>query len=123
MFDRYQIIWQNKKQTESEGKSNLKLPSSLNANAGIYFSNTTASLAELDKLTTAIKVMLEPVRDEQFVVFNNAYQYLEFVFTSQPPDQFRLTTLMIQACPGAQKFVQGFLLKALTVCWQTRSPT
>ena len=49
-------------------------------NAGAYFANAAAGRAELDTLTTNIHVMLDPVRDGQFIVFHDAYQYFESAF-------------------------------------------
>ncbi len=49
-------------------------------NAGAYFANAAAGRAELDTLTADINAMLEPVRDSQFIVFHDAYQYFESAF-------------------------------------------
>lgn len=52
-------------------------------NAGVYFANAAAGRAELDVLVSDISAMLEPIRDGQFIVFHDAYQYFESAFELQ----------------------------------------
>jgi zinc transport system substrate-binding protein len=49
-------------------------------NAGAYFANAAAGRAELDILIADIDAVLAPVRDRQFIVFHDAYQYFENAF-------------------------------------------
>ncbi|SOH93796.1 zinc transport system substrate-binding protein [Monaibacterium marinum] len=49
-------------------------------NAGAYFANASTGRAELQALTDEVNAMLEPVRDGQFIVFHDAYQYFEVDF-------------------------------------------
>ena len=46
-------------------------------NAGTYFTNANSSKEELDALSEEVSKILDPVREEKFVVFHDAYQYFE----------------------------------------------
>lgn len=49
-------------------------------NAGAYFANAAAGRAEMEVLIGEVNATLDPVRDGQFVVFHDAYQYFEVDF-------------------------------------------
>lgn len=49
-------------------------------NAGTYFANAAAGREELATLSTEIDAILAPVRDNNFIVFHDAYQYFEQAF-------------------------------------------
>lgn len=49
-------------------------------NAAAYQSNAEAGRAELTALRTQIESILAPVRDRNFIVFHDAYQYFETAF-------------------------------------------
>lgn len=49
-------------------------------NAGTYFANAAAGIAELEALTAEVNATLEPVRGGSFIVFHDAYQYFETDF-------------------------------------------
>jgi len=49
-------------------------------NAGTYFANAAAARAELDELNAEINATLDPVRNRNFIVFHDAYQYFEAAF-------------------------------------------
>ena len=49
-------------------------------NAGAYFANATAGRTEIKALIGEVAATLNPVRDGQFVVFHDAYQYFEMDF-------------------------------------------
>jgi zinc transport system substrate-binding protein len=49
-------------------------------NAGAYFANAAAGRAEIEALIGEVTATLNPVRDGQFVVFHDAYQYFEMDF-------------------------------------------
>jgi zinc transport system substrate-binding protein len=49
-------------------------------NAGAYFANAAAGRAEIEILIGEITATLDPVRDGQFIVFHDAYQYFETDF-------------------------------------------
>lgn len=49
-------------------------------NAGAYFANAAAGRAEIDALIEEVDATLDPVRDGQFIVFHDAYQYFEVAF-------------------------------------------
>ncbi len=49
-------------------------------NAGTYFANAAAARSDMEKLSSEISAMLDPVRDGSFVVFHDAYQYFETDF-------------------------------------------
>ena len=49
-------------------------------NAGAYFANAAAAIAETEALKSEIDATLAPVRDLRFVVFHDAYQYFERAF-------------------------------------------
>ncbi|MFA5581336.1 MAG: zinc ABC transporter substrate-binding protein [Paracoccaceae bacterium] len=49
-------------------------------NAALYAANAQAGKAEIDQITAEIQILLAPVRDRQFVVFHDAYQYFESRF-------------------------------------------
>ncbi len=49
-------------------------------NAGTYFANAAAGRAEIETLIGEISATLDPVREGQFVVFHDAYQYFETAF-------------------------------------------
>jgi zinc transport system substrate-binding protein len=49
-------------------------------NAGAYFANAAAGRTEIEALIGEVKATLDPVRDGQFVVFHDAYQYFEMDF-------------------------------------------
>jgi len=49
-------------------------------NAGAYFANAAAAKGELDALSSEINATLDPVRDGNFIVFHDAYQYFEVDF-------------------------------------------
>lgn len=46
-------------------------------NAGTYFANAAAGRSELEALIAEVNATLDPVRDRQFIVFHDAYQYFE----------------------------------------------
>jgi zinc transport system substrate-binding protein len=46
-------------------------------NAAIYTANAEAGVAELEELEAEIAAALAPVADRRFIVFHDAYQYLE----------------------------------------------
>jgi zinc transport system substrate-binding protein len=69
-------------------------------NATTYTANAEAEIAALDELTTEIEALLEPVRDQPFLVFHDAYQYFE--------QRFGLTlagsvTVSPEVMPGARR--------------------
>ena len=49
-------------------------------NAGAYFANAAAGREELAALSDEINSILDPVRDRNFIVFHDAYQYFESAF-------------------------------------------
>jgi zinc transport system substrate-binding protein len=49
-------------------------------NAGAYFANSAAGRTEIEALIGEVTATLDPVRDGQFVVFHDAYQYFETDF-------------------------------------------
>ena len=49
-------------------------------NAGTYFANAAAGRTEIEALIGEVTAPLDPVRDGQFVVFHDAYQYFEADF-------------------------------------------
>ena len=49
-------------------------------NAGTYFTNAAAGRSEIEGLIAEVKATLEPVKDGQFIVFHDAYQYFETDF-------------------------------------------
>lgn len=49
-------------------------------NAGTYFANAAAGRAEMETLIAEVSATLDPVRDGQFIVFHDAYQYFEADF-------------------------------------------
>ena len=49
-------------------------------NAGAYFANAAAGRTEIEALIDEVTATLDPVRDGQFVVFHDAYQYFEADF-------------------------------------------
>ena len=49
-------------------------------NAGAYFANAAAGRTEIEALIVEVTATLDPVRDGQFVVFHDAYQYFETDF-------------------------------------------
>ena len=50
------------------------------SNASTYFSNASSAIKDLDALSDEINSILDPIRDEKFVVFHDAYQYFEKYF-------------------------------------------
>lgn len=46
-------------------------------NAGAYFANAAAGRAEIEAMMTDVNATLDPLRDRQFIVFHDAYQYFE----------------------------------------------
>ena len=49
-------------------------------NAGAYYANATAGRDELIALSKEIDAVLDPVRNKNFIVFHDAYQYFETAF-------------------------------------------
>jgi len=49
-------------------------------NAGAYFANAAAAVGEMETLSAAVSVILDPVRGGNFIVFHDAYQYFEVAF-------------------------------------------
>lgn len=49
-------------------------------NAGTYYANAAAAKQEIDAVTDDIATALAPLRDMQFIVFHDAYQYFETRF-------------------------------------------
>ena len=49
-------------------------------NAGTYFANAAAGRGEIKTLIDEVNATLAPVRDGQFIVFHDAYQYFETDF-------------------------------------------
>lgn len=49
-------------------------------NAGAYFANAAAGQAELDVVVAEVNETLDPIRDMNFIVFHDAYQYFETAF-------------------------------------------
>jgi zinc transport system substrate-binding protein len=49
-------------------------------NAGAYFANAAAGRTEIQALIGEVNATLDPVRDSQFIVFHDAYQYFETDF-------------------------------------------
>jgi zinc transport system substrate-binding protein len=49
-------------------------------NAGTYFANAAAGRAEVEALIAEVNTTLDPVRNGQFIVFHDAYQYFETDF-------------------------------------------
>ena len=49
-------------------------------NAGAYFANAAAGRAEIEAMIAEVTATLDPVRDGQFIVFHDAYQYFETDF-------------------------------------------
>ena len=49
-------------------------------NAGAYFTNAAAGRTEMEALIGEVIATLDPVRDGQFLVFHDAYQYFEMDF-------------------------------------------
>ncbi|MFT5870770.1 MAG: zinc transport system substrate-binding protein [Paracoccaceae bacterium] len=52
-------------------------------NAGAYFANAAVGRTEIEALIDEVTATLDPVRDGQFVVFHDAYQYFEMDFDFQ----------------------------------------
>ena len=50
------------------------------ANSEIYMANAASGKAELEQLKTDVQDTLAPVRDRNFIVFHDAYQYFENAF-------------------------------------------
>ena len=50
------------------------------ANSEIYMANAASGKAELEQLKTDVQDVLAPVRDRNFIVFHDAYQYFENAF-------------------------------------------
>jgi zinc transport system substrate-binding protein len=73
------------------------------AQADRYTANAGAAAARLEALTAEMRTILEPVKDRPFVVFHDAYQYLE--------NRFDLTvagsiTVSPDVIPGAQRVAE-----------------
>lgn len=49
-------------------------------NANTYFANAAAGRAEIESLMGEVNAILDPIRDGQFIVFHDAYQYFESDF-------------------------------------------
>ena len=49
-------------------------------NAGTYYANAAAARDDLAATRTEIETILDPVRDRNFIVFHDAYQYFETAF-------------------------------------------
>jgi zinc transport system substrate-binding protein len=49
-------------------------------NAGAYFANAAAGRTEIEVLIDEVNATLDPVRDGQFIVFHDAFQYFEMDF-------------------------------------------
>ena len=49
-------------------------------NADVYAANAAAGIADLAQLETDVNALLAPVRDRNFIVFHDAYQYFENAF-------------------------------------------
>lgn len=49
-------------------------------NAGAYFANAASGREEIEALKGMVSEMLDPVREKEFVVFHDAYQYFEVAF-------------------------------------------
>jgi len=49
-------------------------------NAGTYYANAAAGRTEIEAAMAEVNAILEPVRDGQFIVFHDAYQYFEADF-------------------------------------------
>lgn len=69
-------------------------------NASKYKTNAQAVMAKLDELTTEVTSALEPVRDERFVVFHDAYQYFEKRFGLSASGS---VTISPEVMPGAER--------------------
>jgi zinc transport system substrate-binding protein len=72
-------------------------------NAAVYAANAQRERAALEALTAWLDSELAPVRDKPFIVFHDAYQYLE--------RRFRLTvagtlTVVPDSAPGAQRVAE-----------------
>jgi zinc transport system substrate-binding protein len=69
-------------------------------NAARYRANEEAVTARLDALAARMEARLAPVRDRPFVVFHDAYRYLEERFGLSAVGSI---TLSPEAAPGAQR--------------------
>jgi zinc transport system substrate-binding protein len=73
------------------------------ANAEAYRANGEALAARLDALTAELEATLEPVHDRPFVVFHDAYQYLEHRFDLNTVGSI---TVSPDVQPGAQRLAE-----------------
>jgi zinc transport system substrate-binding protein len=69
-------------------------------NAARYRGNAEAVLARLDGLDAELRAMLTPVRDKPFIVFHDAYQYLEKRYALNAVGSI---TVSPERQPGAQR--------------------
>jgi zinc transport system substrate-binding protein len=70
------------------------------ANAGIYAANAKAFDARMDTLSQDITTEIAPVKDKRYIVFHDAYQYLENRFGLSPAGSI---TLNPEVTPGAKR--------------------
>ena len=73
------------------------------ANADTYAANAKALEARLDALTAEMAGILEPVKDRPFVVFHDAYQYLENRFGLRAVGSI---TVSPEVMPGAERVAE-----------------
>ena len=73
------------------------------ANADTYAANAKALEARLDALTAEMAGILEPVKERPFVVFHDAYQYLENRFGMRAVGSI---TVSPEVIPGAERVAE-----------------
>ena len=70
------------------------------ANAATYEANAAAVMAQLDNLIVEIQAELEPVKDQGYIVFHDAYQYFENRFGISAIGSI---TVSPEVIPGAKR--------------------
>jgi zinc transport system substrate-binding protein len=69
-------------------------------NAALYADNADKLVERLNRLTTEIAAEVEPVKDNQFIVFHDAYQYFEYRFGMRAAGSI---TINADVMPGAER--------------------
>ncbi|EAU42055.1 probable high-affinity zinc uptake system abc transporter protein [Fulvimarina pelagi HTCC2506] len=69
-------------------------------NAATYEANAEAEMARLDELVLEVSAQLEPLRDQTFIVFHDAYPYFENRFGVTAAGSI---TVSPEVVPGAQR--------------------
>ena len=72
-------------------------------NAALYAANAERRIGEIDTLTAELNETLSPVRDRSFVVFHDAYHYLEVRFGV---DAVGSITISPEIMPGASQLAE-----------------